>query len=239
MSYRDRARSFLVYGFVTSLAMHLIVLPFIPSAPTVTVTEEPPDLLRREPIPPPVPRPSPTLRPTAPPMPPRATPRPAHPQRIRIHALRQDSHRGGPSEPPNWYASGDQSDLPHGLDPAAPAANPAPAGPVAPPSPTATPQPTPSPLSCARPDVPAVTLHAAEPETPPLAVQQSVAGTVEVVVTLDARSKVVAARVQSSPSALLDAAALAAARGSQFRTAIQNCEPVGADYLFSVEFTAQ
>jgi hypothetical protein len=87
---------------------------------------------------------------------------------------------------------------------------------------TPTPRPAPTPLSCARPDLSATTLRAAEPETPSLAQAQGVS---------------VATHVQNSPSPLLDAAALAAARGSVFRTEVRNCEPVAADYLFSVEFS--
>ncbi|MBV8749722.1 MAG: TonB family protein [Candidatus Eremiobacteraeota bacterium] len=82
-------------------------------------------------------------------------------------------------------------------------------------------------------------MHALEPDTPALAEQQGISGTVDVVVSLDAQSRIVATRIQHSPSAVLNAAALAAARGSQFRTEIQNCEPIAADYLFSVDFTAQ
>ena len=108
------------------------------------------------------------------------------------------------------------------------------------PTPAATPRPTPTPLSCARPNVARDdAARGLEPDTPALAQQQGISGVVQVVVSLDAQSRVVGTRIQSSPSAVLNAAALAAARGSQFRTEVKNCEPVAADYIFSVDFTAQ
>jgi hypothetical protein len=41
------------------------------------------------------------------------------------------------------------------------------------------------------------------------------------------------------PSVVLNAAAIAAARGSRFRTAIVDCVPIAADYIFSVDFSSQ
>jgi len=59
---------------------------------------------------------------------------------------------------------------------------------------------------------------------------------VQVVVSLNERSEIVSTRVQSSPSAAYNRAALAAARASKFRTEIRNCNPIAADYIFSVSF---
>ena len=241
---RERARSFLLYGFAISVAVHLIVLPFVRPAPTFA--EEPlPPVIHRDRIPTPPPTPPPTPRPTPPPTapptpPPHAKPQTPQPQRppLRVNAPHQDSHHGGSSaENPNAHATGKPNGVPDGEGTAAPLATAVPA--AAAPTPTPTPHPTPTPLSCARPNVPATTLHALEPETPPMAVQQGISGTVGVVVSLDAQSHVVGTRIQSSPSALLNQPALNAARGSQFRTEVKNCEPIAADYLFSVEFTAQ
>lgn len=92
---------------------------------------------------------------------------------------------------------------------------------------------------CARPNVDAETLHAVEPDTPPTARQQGISGTVQVIVSLDEQSRVTAARIQSSPSAILNDAALAAARASVFRTQVRNCKPIAADFVFSVEFNSQ
>jgi outer membrane biosynthesis protein TonB len=239
---RERARSFLLYGFAISMVVHLTVLPFVHRVPTAAADETPPDVVHRDPMPtpPPTPRPTPPPPPTAQPTPPPhdkpQTPQPQRPP-LRINAPHQDSqHHGGNPENPNAYPTGNPNGVPHGEGTAAPLAS---AVPAAAATATPTPHPTPTPLSCARPNVPATTLHALEPETPAMAAQQGISGTVSVVVSLDAQSRVVATRVQSSPSALLNQPALAAARGSQFRTEVKNCEPIAADYLFSVEFTAQ
>jgi TonB family protein len=242
---RERARSFFAYGFAISLAVHALVLPFVHTERPAQAAEPDPGVLHIDPMPTPPPTvpPSPTPRPTVPPTPPpHAIPHSPVPRHatIRINAPHANAHAGSVSEPANRHVDGD----PHGSPDDTGTAAPAPAGTPGPPAapaatPTPTPRPTPTPLSCARPNVPATTLRALEPDTPQLAAQQGISGTVQVVVSLDAQSRVVGTRVQSSPSAVLNAAALAAARGSQFRTEIRNCEPVAADYLFSVDFTAQ
>jgi TonB family protein len=236
---RGRARNFLVYGFALSIAVHLAVMPFI-HAERAQAHEDVPDALNIEamPTPPPTPPPTPTPAPTArPTQAPREKPRaPASPRAIRIVTAHVDARRGGPPERGNAHPAGDPNGIPD-LATAAPAANDGVAKPAASPEPT--PRPTPTPLSCARPDIPATTVRAVEPETPALAQQQGISGTVAVIVSLDAHSRVVATRIQNSPSAVLNGAALAAARGSQFKTEVKNCEPIAADYIFSVEFTSQ
>lgn len=92
---------------------------------------------------------------------------------------------------------------------------------------------------CGRANAPAITIRSVEPDTPPMAAQQGISGTVQVVVSLDAQSRVTATRVQSSPSAILNEAALTAARESTFQTEIRGCRPVAADFIFSVEFASQ
>ena len=72
--------------------------------------------------------------------------------------------------------------------------------------------------------------------TPPIAAQQGILGTVHVVVSLDADSRVVGTRIQSSPSAVLNAAALAAARQSTFQAEVRGCRPIAGDYIYSVDF---
>jgi TonB family protein len=160
-------------------------------------------------------------------------------RRPLIHAARQDAHpHGGSAEPPNTHTAGDPNAAPAPAGtPAARAIDAEAPAPVA--IPAATPKPTPTPLSCARPNVAATTVRPLEPDTPAVAQQQGISGVVQVVVSLDAQSRVVGTRIQTSPSAVLNQAALAAARGSQFRTEVRNCEPVAADYIFSVDFTAQ
>jgi TonB family protein len=154
---------------------------------------------------------------------------------MRVVPPHAEAHGGGPVEPSSPAAR-----EPGGIgDGPAPAV----AGPedrlAKPAAPDPTPQPTPTPLSCTRPDIPPATIRAVAPETPALAVQQGITGTVVVVVSLDAQSRIVATRIASSPSAVLNGAALAATRGSQFRTEVKNCAPRAADYTFSVEFTAE
>jgi outer membrane biosynthesis protein TonB len=239
---RDRARSFLAYGFGISIAVHLIVLPFVRPQPTVA-GDEIVDHFRVDhmPTPPPTPPPTPTPKPTVPTTPPphATTPQP-QPRAILIRAQHQDTHpHTGNGEPANRHTVGDPNGDPNARGTAAPVATGAPATPAAAAMPAATPRPTPTPLSCARPNVTATTLHPVAPDTPAMAQTQGISGIVQVVVSLDAQSRVVGTRVQTSPSVLLNQAALAAARESQFRTEIRNCEPVAADYIFSVEFTSQ
>src|SRR5437870_5653114 len=85
------------------------------------------------------------------------------------------------------------------------------------------PTPPPTPATCARPNVPATTLRAVEPDTPQIAQQQGISGTVQVIVSLDSSSHVTGTRIQTSPSAVLNSAALSAARQSTFQTEIRDC----------------
>ena len=102
-----------------------------------------------------------------------------------------------------------------------------------------TPRPTPTPAPCARPNVAATTLRGARAVAPPMAEQQGIQGSVQVVISLDENSRVVGARIRSSPSAVLNPAALAAARASTFRTEIRDCRPLAADYIYTVEFESK
>jgi uncharacterized protein YggE len=99
-----------------------------------------------------------------------------------------------------------------------------------------TPEATPTPPICARPNVAASMLRATEPDVPPMTGQPGTYGTVQVVVSLDADSHIVGARIMSSPSAILNQAALRAARQSTFQTEIRGCRPIAADYIFTVDF---
>ncbi len=102
-----------------------------------------------------------------------------------------------------------------------------------------TPRPTPTPAICARPNVAATVIKAVSPDTPAIGAQQGIYGTVQVVVSLNADSQVTGTRIQSSPSTVLNQAALAAARQTTFRTEIRDCRPIAADYIFSVAFEPQ
>ncbi|HYW54927.1 MAG TPA: energy transducer TonB [Dongiaceae bacterium] len=95
----------------------------------------------------------------------------------------------------------------------------------------------PDPALCAVPDVPAFVLRATEPDTPVAAMQAHITGRVEVLVSLDAAGHVVDATIAQSPSTLLNAASLAAARSSTYRAALHDCKPVPSQYRFAVEYT--
>ncbi len=84
-----------------------------------------------------------------------------------------------------------------------------------------------TPSACTTPDRAPVLVKQAVPDTPPLAQQQGITGDVIVRVTLDASGGVAAVQVQQSPSAILNFAALAAARASTYQAGLQNCTPGG------------
>ena len=92
------------------------------------------------------------------------------------------------------------------------------------------------PAPCARANVPATVVHAVRGTVSPLAAQQDIFGSVEVAVSLDAESRIVATRIQNTPSALLNADALAAARASSFQTEIKDCRAVPSDFFYRVDF---
>lgn len=242
---RARVKNFLAYGFVISVILHAVFLPLVQFKNTQTEEEAPQKVtVARIPTPPPTPPPTPTPKPTPPPTP-KPTPPPTQPPvkqtpappqpRIKINTVHTKNVSHITTEQANKYQTGNTKGIPQGQGTSAPSTAP----PATPAPPAPTPVPTPTPLSCARPNVDAATLHAVEPDTPPLAQQQGISGTVQVVVSLDATSHVTSTKVQSSPSAILNNAALSAARQSTFQTQIVNCKPIAADYIFSVEFNSQ
>ena len=95
----------------------------------------------------------------------------------------------------------------------------------------------PEPSLCAVHDLPGTTLRAVMPDTPAMARQQGIAGTVQVLVSLDADSRVVDATIQHSPAPILNASSLASAMKATFRTAIHDCKPVPSKYLYSIEYS--
>ncbi len=239
----ERAKNFLVYGFVLSIALHLIGGPFLKSAKTVTEEDQPQKVtVVKVPTPPPTPPPTPTPHPTPPPTPPpketpppQQTPAPQQPK-IKINTQKTESKsNSGPTETTNQYTTGNTQGIPQGQGTAAPStappATPAPAPP--------TPRPTPTPQTCPRPNVAATTIRAIEPDTPAMAQQQGISGTVQVIVALDESSHITGTSIQSSPSMILNGAALSAAKNSTFQTEIRDCKPIAARYIFSVEFSSQ
>lgn len=245
---RERARNFLLYGFLISVALHLLIGPFVkferaPDEPERIETVK----IDKMPTPPPTPKPTPTPHetPTPPPTPPppKSTPEPQKPQQVKIKTLDQSSKTTGEStEQTNVHTEGSVNGAPEGTATGAPTAAPVVATPAPPPpSPTPAPTPTATPTpSCKNPDVPPRVVQAAQPDTPPIAQQQGITGQVEVIITLDANSKQTSPpTVRKSPSRILNAAAIDAARQSRFQTEIKGCTPIASQYLFIVEFTNQ
>ena len=93
--------------------------------------------------------------------------------------------------------------------------------------------------TCARPNVPAQAVHVVVPDAPAIAQQQGIVGTVQVVVSLDSQSHVTGTRIRSSPSAVLNAAALSAARQSTYQTEIRDCASIAADFIVDMTFAGQ
>ena len=101
----------------------------------------------------------------------------------------------------------------------------------------ADPQPV-EPASCAQPYVSPVAIHAVEPYIPAIAIQERIQGTVRVGVSLDERGMPLSTRIITSPSVVLNASALNAARRSQYRGAVFRCKPVPSGYEFTVDYSA-
>ncbi len=235
------SRYVLGVAFVFSVMLHLIVVPLVQAPPEQQPDEPLPLVLesaRPTPTPRPTPHPTPSQRPTPrPTLPPRRAVRtPPHRRRVNVaheHARQRDAvpapaAASGPVTRAGSYTGA-------GAAIAAPSAA---SRPTALPSPDPAPSAT-RPPACAQPNVAAATVEPAVPETPPIAAQQGISGDVTVLVSLDEHSRVTGAHVISSPSSLLDDAALRAARDSTFRTEIRDCRPIAADYAFIVEFTNQ
>jgi hypothetical protein len=92
----------------------------------------------------------------------------------------------------------------------------------------------PSPDACIAKHYPATTLEAGADD--PFGSYNLGGGTVQVMVSLDENSKVVATRILSSPNPELNMLALKQTRRTKFRTEIVDCKPKAADYVFSVSF---
>ena len=92
----------------------------------------------------------------------------------------------------------------------------------------------PPPGACIAKNYPATTLEAGTQDA--FGSYTLARGTVYVLVSLDESSRIVATRIQSSPNPELNMLALSQTRRSKFRTAIIDCKPVAADYVFGVTF---
>ena len=92
------------------------------------------------------------------------------------------------------------------------------------------------PATCARRYSAPMTKHAVEPDVPRAAAQQGITGLVKVNVMLDERGVPQSARIASSPSALLNASALDAARRSEYAPAVFLCKPIPSAYQFVISY---
>jgi hypothetical protein len=206
-----RPRRTLLAAFALSILIHLLAGPFV----------------RERHVPEPVASTYPFAIDTATPKPPPPTPKPTpSPKPV---ATRPPESRSNPISPPRQ-----SHHHPRAVDAPAPPVRPGDGGPgqgprgdgaasngtaSSAPSPPAIPSPTPAPTvaptaapACTHPNVAASTIEAAS---------------------------VVSARVARTPSPLLNDAALRAARTSRFRTEVRDCQPVAAEYVFSVDFNTQ
>lgn len=92
------------------------------------------------------------------------------------------------------------------------------------------------PINCALRYAPATTLIASAPVVPQIAQQLGISGVVQVLISIDEFGKPTRAVIQSSPSAVLNAASIDAAMRSTFRPEIFRCHTVPGEYIFSVSY---
>jgi TonB family protein len=230
----------LLYGILISIALHLLIGPLL----RIKNTETPPEKVQkvtvtRMPTPPPTPPPTPKPTPTPPPTPPpKTTPPPHTPEpkvvKLKVNTIKQTSNKGGPAENANTHTEGSTSGVPEGNATSGATGPPATNPPALP-----TPTPTPPPPTCAHPNVPPSVVNAVSPDTPAIAQQQGITGTVSVEIELDVNSKLINAKVIKTPSPILNNAAIAAAKQSTYQTEIVNCKPQASSYRFDVDFQSQ
>lgn len=247
----DRARSFLTYAFLISLAIHFVVLPFFGlKAPAKDKSEvEKVSVTKKIKVVVPTP-PPPTPTPPPPTPPPKTTPPPVKqtnppPQvKLKINPPKTTSKSNSAASERKYVAPavGSQNGVPQGTVASAPAAPPGPAAtgaPAPPPTPAPTPTPAPKP-ACAVPNADATTVQAVEPDYPDIARQQGAVGTAKVKVSLDAAGHVLEASIaKSAGNAALDQAAVKAARASTFAPEVVNCVKTAGSYYFSADFQGQ
>jgi protein TonB len=236
---QERVRSFLGWAFVISIAIHLALAPLLQYKPPQGEKEEVEKVSVSKRIAVATPKPTPPPTPTPPPI--KATPPPVKATnpppvpKLKLNVPKTTA-KSNESSAENKYvapAVGNENGVPQGN-----AATGAP-GPVATPGSPATPTPSPKP-ACAQPHVDAVVTRPADPEYPELARQQGVTGVTQVRVTLTETGGVSDAEVyKSSGNALLDRAAVTAAKQSSYAPEIDNCVKVSGSYLFRAEFAGQ
>lgn len=233
------SRRFLVYGFLISVALHLIFGPLVDfkkieqdkeKVETVSVTKKPTKVVTPKPTPTPPPQPTPTPHTQTPPP---NTP-PPKVVRLKVNVPKTTSNaKGGSTESQYNVKQGSQEGVPQGQD----KGTSAPAAPTAAPP---TPSPTPSRPACANPNVDAVATDKVTPEMPEIARQMGATGTAQVKVSLDESGKVTAIAIyKSTNNRALDSAALDAAKQSKYAPEVKNCTKVAGSYLYTVTFENQ
>lgn len=238
----QRARSFLLYAFGISILLHVLFGPLFthfkpPEAAKeqvekVSVTKKV-VVIVPTPSPPPKPTPPPTPPPKATPKPP---PKPAPAQKLKVTPPKTHAQTvQGPTEQVAPPAQGNANGAPGGTGNGTGAGG----NGNAPGFSTAPPPPPPTKPPCANPNVPPKTLSAYAPDTPDIARQQGITGTVEVKVDLSEKSQILNVSIYRTANALLNKAAMDAAKQSKFQTEIQNCSPIASSYRYIVEFQAE
>jgi periplasmic protein TonB len=237
-----KVRSFLGWAFIISIVAHFVFGGLMPYKPYITSEKETEKVSVTKKTKVIVPTPPPTPTPPPPTPPPKQTPPPVTstvpPQqpKLKLDVPKTTSKGDSSRSSEHTYVQpkeGSQQGVPQGTVASAP---PAPtSGPA-----TAAPPPPPTPPRCAQPHKDATTTRPVEPDYPDLARQQGAVGTVQVKVSLTPTGSVVSTSVyKSSGNALLDKAALAAARASSYAPEVEDCSPVAGTYLFRADFSSQ
>ena len=242
----QRVRNFLGWAFLISIGIHFLVLPLVirynpnhaeqPDVEKVSVSKKVKVVVPTPPPPTPTP-PPPTPPPKQTPPPVKQTNPPPQPK-LKVNVVHTTSKSDtGPAEAKYNVKQGSESGVPQGNVASAPVSN-ATAAATAPPTPPPTPTPTPRP-QCAVPNADPHTISASPPDTPEMAKEQGISGEVWVQVSLDAAGHVTGTSVIKTPSAILNSAAISAARESTYAPEIVDCKPTGGTYKFVAVFDSQ
>jgi protein TonB len=237
----QRARSFIIWAFVISIAAHFLIGGLVPYKNNYTKDQEVEKVSVTKktklvvPTPPPTPTPPPPTPPPKNTPPPITSTQPPPQPKLKLNVPKTTS-KGENSSAENSYVApknGTENGVPQGTvatGPPAPTAGPA----------TAPPAPTPTPKTCAQPHLDATTTQAVPPDYPEMARQQGAAGVSLVRVQLDASGHVLKADIyKSSGNFSLDQSAIQAAKASKYRPEVNDCVPTGGQYIFHADFDAQ
>jgi protein TonB len=233
-----RVRNWIGIAFLISIVLHAFALPILskfralePQDQQVEKVSISKKIKVVAPTPPP---PTPTPPPPTPPPkltpPPKTSTTPPKQPRLKVDVpktVSKSNDANASTERRYDVTSGSKEGVPSGTESS---------GPVAP---TAGPA-TPAPRACANPHVDAAATNKVEPDYPEIAKEQGAVGTTTVRVTLGPSGAVTGAVVyKSSGNPSLDSSAVRAAKASSYKPEIDNCQPIGGDYLFVATFEAQ